>query len=69
MKNIWLYILNEIAVLYGLFYSIWHVGIEKKLIPGPSNCSSFIKEKNSIEELKEQILNQTIVNCNDISSE
>jgi len=66
-SNIWLYILTELAILYGLFYSIWHVGIEKKLITGPSNCSSFIKEKNSIEELKEQILNQIIVNCNDIS--
>ena len=26
-KNILLFILNEFAILYGLFYAIWHVGI------------------------------------------
>ncbi len=67
ISNIWLYILTELAIFYGLFYSIWHVGIEKKLILGPSNCSAFIKKTNSIEGLKEQILNKTIVNCNDIT--
>jgi len=66
-SNIWLYILTELAVMYGLFYSIWHVGIEQKLISGSSICSGIIKKTNSIEQLKEQISNQAIVNCTDIN--
>ena len=66
-SNLWLYILVELSVLYGLFYSIWHVGIEQNLLTGPSSCSGKLIETNSIDNLKEQILNQTIVNCNEIS--
>ena len=65
--NLWLYIFIEIAVLYGLFYSIWHVGIEQKLLKGPLDCTGILKKTNSAENLKEQILNQEIINCSDIS--
>ena len=66
-SNLWLYILVELSVLYGLFYSMWHVGIELNLLTGPSSCSGKLIEANSIDNLKEQILNQSIVNCNEIS--
>ena len=66
-SNLWLYILVELAVLYGLFYSIWHVGIEQNLLTGPSSCSGKLIESSSIDNLKEQILNQTIISCNEIS--
>ena len=65
--NIWLYVLTELAVLYGLFYSVWHVGIEQNLFTGPSSCSEKLREANSVSDLKEQILNQDIINCNEIS--
>jgi len=65
--NIWLYILTELAVLYGLFYSVWHIGIEQNLLTGPSSCSGRFGETNSVSDLKEQILNQDIINCNEIS--
>jgi len=64
--NIWLYILIELAVLYGLFYSVWHIGIEQNLLTGPSSCAGRLEEANSVSDLKEQILNQTIINCNEI---
>ena len=67
MSNIWLYIFAELAVLYGLFYSIWHVGIEQNLLTGPSGCSGKLEGVNSVNDLKEQILNQAIINCNEIS--
>ena len=67
VKNIWLFILNEFAILYGLFYAIWHVGIEQKILPGPSSCSGTLSNTNSIQNLKEQISNQPIVNCAEIS--
>ena len=66
-SSIWLYILTELAIIFGLFYSLWHVGIEKKLLPGPYGCSGSLKELDSIKNLKEQIFNQPIINCNDIS--
>ena len=66
-SNLWLYIFVELAVLYGLFYSIWHVGIEQNLLTGPSSCSGKLIETSSIDNLKEQIINQTIVSCNEIS--
>ena len=66
-SNLWLYILVELSVLYGLFYSIWHVGIEQNLLTGPSSCSDKLIETNSIDNLKEQILNQAIVSCNEVT--
>lgn len=65
--NIWFYILTEIAVFYGLFYSLWHVGIEQNLLTGPSGCSKKLENVNSVGDLKEQILNQSIINCNEVS--
>ena len=66
-SNIWLYVLTELAVMYGLFYSVWHVGIEQNLLSGPSNCSGKLEEASSVSNLKEQILNQAVINCNEIS--
>ena len=67
IKNILLFILSEFAILYGLFYSIWHVGIEQKVLSGPASRSGTLSNTNSIQNLKEQISNQPIVNCTDIS--
>ena len=66
-KNIWLYILNQIAILYGLFYAVWHVGIEQNILPGPESCSGTLSKTDSIQRLKAQINNQEIINCSDIS--
>ena len=66
-QSVWLYILSHTAILYGLFYSIWHVGIEQKILSGPDSCSGILNQTNSIENLKQQIENQAIVNCSDIA--
>ena len=66
-NNIWLHILNEVAILYGLVYALWHVGIEQKILPGPTSCSGILSKTNSLQNLKEQISNQAIVNCSDVS--
>tara|TARA_B110000438_G_C15333773_1_gene444876 strand:- start:171 stop:554 length:384 start_codon:yes stop_codon:yes gene_type:complete len=65
-KSIWLFIINEFAIVYGLFYAVWHVGIEKKILPGPASCSGSLSKTSSIQNLKEQISNQAVVNCTDI---
>jgi len=66
-QSILLYILSHAAILYGLFYSVWHVGIEQKIFSGPTSCSGILNQTNSIESLKQQIENQAIVNCSDIT--
>ena len=67
IKNIWLYIAIEFSTLYGLFYTIWHIGIEQKILTGPASCSGTLSQTNSIQELKNQINNQDIINCSEIS--
>ena len=66
-SSIWLYTFTELAILYGLFYSVWHVGIEQNLLTGPSSCSGKLREAYSVSDLKEQILNHAVINCNEIS--
>ena len=66
-QSVWLYILSHTAILYGLFYSVWHVGIEQKIFSGPASCSGILNQTNSIESLKQQIENQPIINCSDIA--
>ena len=66
-KNIWLFIFSQIALLYGFFYAVWHVGIEKKIFPGLASCSGTLSQTNSIQNLKQQITNQAIVNCSEIT--
>jgi len=66
-NNIWLYLISKIAILYGLFYSIWHVGVENKVLKEPSSCSETLSDALSIESLKNQIINKPIVNCSEVS--
>ena len=66
-KNIWLFIFSQIALLYGFFYAVWHVGIEQKILPGPASCSGILSQTNSIQNLKQQITNQAIINCSEIT--
>ncbi len=66
-KHIWFYIGVQLISTYGLFYSIWHVGIENQLLPGPSGCSSKLSSTDNIFSLKEQILAKPVINCEDIA--
>ena len=56
----------QISVIYGLFYSLWHVGIENKFLPGPSGCSGGLELTNNASSLKDQIMSKAVVNCEDI---
>tara|TARA_Y100000590_G_scaffold26442_1_gene29778 strand:- start:2270 stop:2764 length:495 start_codon:yes stop_codon:yes gene_type:complete len=68
-SNILLYLLIELSVFYGLFYSIWHVAVEQKILQGPQGCSGRIEKASSTDILKEQILNQSIMDCSNITWE
>ncbi len=61
-----MYILIQLGAIYGLFYSIWHVGVENKLLKGPSGCSAGLSISSNTADLKEQILNKQIISCDEI---
>ena len=63
---IWVYFLSEIAFLYGIFFTIWHIGIEQNLLSGPESCKASIKSVTSTQDLKQQILNNEVISCNEI---
>jgi len=64
--RIWFYLGVQLASVYGLFYSIWHVGIEQKILSGPASCSGGLSISESVENLKEQIIGKAIINCEDV---
>ena len=64
--KIWLFGLIQLASIYGLFYSIWHVGVENKFFSGPSSCSVGLEKSRDTLSLKEQILSKQVISCDEI---
>ena len=65
-NRIWFYLGVQLVSIYGLFYSIWHVGIENKLLSGPSGCSDGLNISNNTSALKDQIISKPVINCEDV---
>ena len=65
-SSIWFYFGVQLASVYGLFYSIWHVGIEQNILSGPASCSGGLNISESVENLKEQIIGKTVISCEDV---
>tara|TARA_A100001011_G_scaffold378719_1_gene443807 strand:+ start:1083 stop:1571 length:489 start_codon:yes stop_codon:yes gene_type:complete len=64
--KLYLSFLIQIGTVYGIFYSIWHVGVENKLLKGPAGCSSRLTVSSNTNELKDQIFNNQVVACDDV---
>ena len=45
-------LITEILLIFGLFTSLWHLGIENQLINFPSGCSSSIENINDINNTR-----------------
>ena len=58
--------LIQLCAIYGMFYSIWHVGVENGMIKGPSGCSTGLAISSDTADLKEQILNKQVVSCDEV---
>ncbi len=65
--KIWFYIGVQISSTYGLFYSIWHVGIENNILTGPAECSSGLEKFNNISKLKDQIMSKPVISCEEVT--
>ena len=60
------YLLIQISSIYGLFYAIWHVGVENNLLSGPSGCSAGLDLSKNTTSLKEQILSKQVISCDEV---
>ena len=69
MKNlnkIWFYFIIQSASIYGLFYSVWHVGVENKILKGPAGCSAMLTNSENASDLKAQILSKQVISCDEV---
>ena len=66
LNKIWLYFVIQFASVYGLFYSIWHVGVENKILEGPAGCSAMLTSSESASDLKAQILSKQVISCDEV---
>tara|TARA_B100000900_G_C20229438_1_gene573211 strand:- start:16 stop:510 length:495 start_codon:yes stop_codon:yes gene_type:complete len=65
-KKLFGYILIQLGTIYGIFYSIWHVGVENKILKGPANCSANLSISSNTTDLKQQILNKQVISCDEV---
>jgi len=65
-QKLFLYILIQLGTIYGIFYSVWHVGVENELLKGPSGCTAGLSNSLSTADLKEQILSKQVISCDEV---
>ena len=63
----WHLLFVQCALGYGIFFATWHIGIEQKILSGLTGCTNSLNKTDSLIELKNQILNQVIITCDEIS--
>ncbi len=68
--NFFLYPLNTLVMAFSIILASYHVGVEQGIFQGPQSCSSSnlssVNEK-SAEALLKDILNTSVVRCNEIT--
>ena len=64
--KIYLFLLIQLSSLYGLFYAVWHVGVENKFLNGPSGCTAGLDMSSNTIDLKEQILSKQVISCDEV---
>tara|TARA_Y100000768_G_scaffold317598_1_gene252864 strand:- start:454 stop:933 length:480 start_codon:yes stop_codon:yes gene_type:complete len=60
------FLLIQLGAIYGIFYSVWHVGVENNFISAPSGCSSGLSLSENTADLKEQILSKQVISCDEV---
>ena len=66
LYKLMMYVLVQLGTMYGIFYSVWHVGVENKLLKGPAGCSSGLSKSSNTADLKEQIFNKQVISCDEV---
>ena len=60
------YLLIQLSTIYGLFYSIWNVGVENSLLKGFFGCSVSLDITENVSDLKQQILSKQVISCDEV---
>ena len=67
--NLFMYPLNTLVMAFSIILASYHVGVEQGIFQGPQSCSSsnlsLVSEK-SAETLLKEILNSSVVRCNEV---
>ena len=66
LSRVLFFLIIQFSTIYGLFYSIWHVGIEQKIFESPPSCAGDLSYSDSTKEIKEQIMSTNVINCEDV---
>tara|TARA_Y100001970_G_scaffold179726_1_gene218814 strand:+ start:642 stop:1136 length:495 start_codon:yes stop_codon:yes gene_type:complete len=66
LSQVLFFLIIQFSAIYGLFYSIWHVGIEQKIFESPPSCAGDLSISDSTKEIKEQIMSTNVINCEDV---
>ena len=68
--DLFMYPLNTLVMAFSIILASYHVGVEQGIFQGPQSCSSSnlssVSEK-SAEALLEEILNASVVRCNEVA--
>ena len=69
-QNFFMYPLNTLVMAFSITLASYHVGVEQGIFQGPQSCSSsnlsLVIDK-SAEALLQDILNTSVVRCNDVT--
>lgn len=59
----WVALLLAVAFAIGSGLAFYHVGVEQHWYPGPTACTASGNRAATVEELRQQLLNQQLVLC------
>ncbi len=69
-QTFFMYPLNTLVMAFSITLASYHVGVEQGIFQGPQSCSSsnlsLVSDK-SAEALLQDILNTSVVRCNDVT--
>ena len=68
--NFFMYPINTIVMALSITLASYHVGVEQSLFQGPQSCSSSslsLVHDKSAEALLQDILNTSVVRCNEVT--
>ena len=68
--NFFMYPINTLVMALSIILASYHVGVEQNIFQGPQSCSSSnisLTSEKSAEALLQDILNTSLVRCNDVT--
>ena len=68
--NFFIYPINTLIMALSITLASYHVGVEQSIFQGPQSCSSsslYLVNDKSAEALLQDILNTSVVRCNEVT--